>query len=839
MKEKILAMLLVILGIANLLTCIPGCGKKASTTAGDGEVSRAQWIQMLTDTFYIQDSDTEEPYFKDIDKSNELFGKIQACADIGIITVDKTFEENAAVSYKEATLNLINAIGQSTVNDYLKNDKELSEKELLDFAKNKISNNVSDKENITVSDAEQALKNAADVLNNKPFVERENIKYADDVIDLREAKDVVYDEETATIKDTSKIKEKSVIILPATEQYPSGLAKKVVSISGNSVKQEDAELEDVYDTLQVSKEVSLSSADFVPAGEGITIEESSEVESMAYSETGRAYSGNGGMRLLSTSNGNAKTLASGKGVGFDVNLNLTKGKVEIDEKWNSLSGTYGGRKDEESDMPFMFDGKNLYTEKYKGGYEIKGKISLSDIMLTSDIDYKKALGVPTGINRATTKVDFKASFQFSIKGKLEGDIDILTANIPIGSGVSVKCVFMLSVGANGELSVKSEVVNTTSYIYEKGLRSVSDTNINNKASLTGELSAKVGPKAMLSIVGIDLFDVQALIGMTARAEISSELGDTEIPCVDVKVYAPIVTLKFACDNSTMVNQLGYSAQWKLYDIKGAWKKPNIITTYHWEAANGWVSACTHPKDEEGNATTAENTAPDNTGTDTAPDNVVSNNAGGGNTAPDNTTAGGNNSSSEQPNNNTNSNPADNKNNSGNGSSNNNADNNNQAGNQGEKDRPEIYCGNLGIGESYSYYYFGNMLDNMGKADSIKVKSVKINGISCEFKCCSGEEKVKNVLMKVGGYEELKRSMSEHEEFDSPMAVLFVNRRGKYNEIDMAAEPLGNGNSRYNVEIVAECAYLGETYEWTFCDRWLAWGEGSSWDWYGNLSDLDW
>lgn len=155
---------------------------------------------------------------------------------------------------------------------------------------------------------------------------------------------------------------------------------------------------------------------------------------------------------------------------FNVNLNLTKGRLSVDEKWGSLQGTYSGAKSPESTGDFKFDGKNLCTEKYKSCYEIKGKISISDITLDNDVDYKKIAGVMVGINRCETKVNFKASFNLSVKRKINEDIDILTANIPIGTtGLSVKCVFMLSVGANGEISVKSEVINTTSYIFEKGL----------------------------------------------------------------------------------------------------------------------------------------------------------------------------------------------------------------------------------------------------------------------------------------------------------------------------------------------------------------------------------
>ena len=80
-------------------------------------------------------------------------------------------------------------------------------------------------------------------------------------------------------------------------------------------------------------------------------------------------------------------------------LNLTKGELSLDEKWGSLKGSYSDAKSPEKASDFKFDGRNLYTEKYKAGYEIKGKISLSDISLDNDVDYKKIAGIKVGVNR--------------------------------------------------------------------------------------------------------------------------------------------------------------------------------------------------------------------------------------------------------------------------------------------------------------------------------------------------------------------------------------------------------------------------------------------------------
>ena len=707
MKNKILKATALFLAAICILSCVCGCGKKTVSTAAKGELTRLKWIEMLSESFYIQNSKTEDPYFSDVSKENELFGKIQECVELGIIPAEKQFNANYSVSFKDAALNCINAIGKSTVSDYLKTDKELSEKELLKFAKEKILTEISDKKMLTQADAEKALQNSTELLLNKPLFEKEKIKLAEGVTDLRNSK-AEYTDSSAVLSDVKDIKKDSVIILPPSAEYPAGLARKVASVSGNTVTLGEANIDEVFDEIKVSKRTNLNSTDFTPAA-GVTVGEYSAVENTSRTEGASAAP----TLLTAQSNSNSYTeLASDGKASFDIVLNLTKGELSLDEKWGSLKGSYSDAKSPEKASDFKFDGRNLYTEKYKAGYEIKGKISLSDISLDNDVDYKKIAGIKVGVNRCETKVNFKASVNLSVKGKIDDDIDVLTARIPIGvSGLSVKCVFVLSIGANGEISVKSEIRNTTSYIYEKGLKQVNNTDVKNKATVTGKLTAQVGPKAVLSILGMDFFDIQALIGMGAKAEISAEQGSTEIPCVDVKAYAPIVTLKFAGDKKTVLNALGFSAEWKAYDIENGWKKSSVVSTYHWESKKGWIDKCTHPTDDEESG----------------------NQAGNSGSNQNNTASAG--SKTETP-----------KSNATSGKKETNIPNNSSPSSNGETETNyKVYYSNVAGWPTYMARVFGSMIEGTN-IDYIDVLSVKINGIECKItKKCFGEKNVRSLF----------------------------------------------------------------------------------------------
>ncbi len=593
-----------------IIGCFVGCKKKAvPTVASSEQITRGTWVKLLADSFYLN-STTEKPYFSDIAKDNELFNAVQACVDLGIIEKEDKFNKDNAVTYKEIALNTVNAIGISTVQDYLKTDKKLSEKKLLKFATDKAIVKSASEKFATTTDAEVAVKTAVSLYVNKPFVEKEKIELNDDIIDLKEQKITVAND-SFTYDKAEKLKVGDIIILPPTEEYVGGVARKVESISGNTVNTVTPKLEEVYEILQLSSVTVPKVSDIKAANDGVTFENYSEIELTSAKGKPQVTT------LALNSNNNADVLLLGnKGASFNVNINVTKGKLSIDEGWNSLSGSFSEEDIKNNYPQFKFDKNgNMYTSKYNNGYEIKGKISISDLSLTNDVDF----GLIQGLKKAETKVNFKASVNLSVKGKINEAIDIFTTSIPIGTtGLWVDAVFSLVFDSNGDVSVKCTLENTTTYTYEKGLKTANDTKLNNKAAIAGNLSAKVGPRAVLVALGIDLFDIQAMIGLASKAEVSAEQGTSEIPCVDVKVYAPTLSIAFAGDKNTLLNQLGFSATWKVYDIDGGWQKPLTTLTYHYEAKNGLVDKCTHPE-----KTVSDSTKPSQKPTTSNKDNTTS------------------------------------------------------------------------------------------------------------------------------------------------------------------------------------------------------------------------
>lgn len=673
--KRLLSLFLCLLMI---ISCFAGCKKKAVPTVASGEqITRGAWVKLLADSFYLN-STTEKTYFSDIAKDNELFNAVQACVDLGIIEKDNKFNKDNAVTYKEIALNAVNAIGVSTVQDYLKTDKNLSEKELLKFATDKEIIKSASEKFATTTDAETAVKTAVTLYLNKPFVEKEKIELNDDVIELKD-QNVTVVNDFFTYDKADTLKAGDIIILPPTEEYVGGVARRVESISGNTVNTVTPKLEEVYETLQFSSVTTPELSDIKAVNDGVTFENYSEIELTSAKSKPQVTT----LALNSNNNGDVLLLAN-KGASFNVNINITKGKLSIDEGWNSLSGSFSEEDIKNNYPQFKFDKNgNMYTSKYNNGYEIKGKISISDLSLTNDVDF----GLIQGLKKAETKVNFKASVNLSVKGKINETIDVFTTSIPIGTtGLWVDAVFSLVFDSNGDVSVKYTLENKTTYTYEKGLKTANDTKLNNKAAISGNLSAKVGPRAVLVALGIDLFDIQAMIGLASKAEVSAQQGTSEIPCVDIKVYAPTLSIGFAGDKNTLLNQLGFSATWKVYDIDGGWQKPLTTLTYHYEAKNGWVDKCTHPEKTASESTTTPSQKP-NASSQQSSKPKPNSSTMQSTTNPENVSA--------------------------------------------LESGYQYYYKNVSFWQNSMAFCFGNYSDSFKKATSIKVVSVKINGIECE------------------------------------------------------------------------------------------------------------
>lgn len=632
--KKIQRPIALLLCIATLISALSGCGKKknaeeAAANASEESITRGEWLDLLASNFGAVNSTTEEPYFADITKENDMFSKIQALVELGVIDKREKLKLDSYVTYKEIALNTLTLLGTDVVADYLNLSNSPKEKDLLKFAEDEKIVSKANSGYATRGEAQTAVDRAVNLYVNKPITEKQDVKLKDNVKDMRN-KNISYENGNVSIKDGTKINVGDIIILPAMADYPMGLARKVIEIDGETLNTTEPELNEVYKKIDISSTVVPKLSDITPAADGITIEEYSDIEGLDNNENAEDK------LIMLSSNADIMPLAKKyEGLSFSIPINFTKEKLSIDTKWNALTlemGKQNTKLDTDS-VPFAYDKDgNQYTEKYSGGFEIKGKISIENLRFDVDVDWSTS----DLVKSVSVSPKFTVKVDLSFKGKAEGEeLTVFKTAIPIGAtGAWVDCLFVIKVGINGDITVKTKMTTESCTTYTKGkgvTAAVTEPTFDNSLQISGNLTVGVGPKAVLTILGIDIADVALLMGLGAKGTLKSTQGSAELPCMDIKAYGPIVSLTLGKDKSTLLNKLGVAVEIKIVDLENALLKPIWSTTYHWESNNGWMksSECTGNRktDESSVNNSVSSSSSNNSGTasnNSANQNISSN-----------------------------------------------------------------------------------------------------------------------------------------------------------------------------------------------------------------------
>lgn len=594
--------------------------KKTVAAATEESITCGEWYDLLASNFGAVNSETEKPYFSNITKENNLFAKIQTLVEFGVIDKENELNLDDYVTYKEMALNALALLGTDIIGDYLKTDKNLKEDDLLQFAKDKKIVSKTDNNYATKEDAQTAIDTTVNLYVNRPITDKQDTKLKSGVKDIRK-NDVLYENENVTINDKTKVKAGDIIILPASDEYPMGLARKVTAVNGNILTTTEPELDEVYEKIDISATVVPKISEITPLESGVSIEEYSDIEGL---------NTNTEPKIISLSNNSETTplAKESKGLSFSIPINITKNKLSIDAKWSGLTLEMSKQntKLDKNNIPFAYDKNgNQYTQKYTGGLEIKGKITIENLKFDVDVDWsaKDVIKSVSISPKFTTKVDL------SIKGKAEGEeLSVFKTSVPIGStGVWVDCIFVVKVEVNGDITIKTKMMSESCVSYKKGkgVTTVSNkNNFDNKAQISGNLTVGVGPKTVITVLGIDIADATLVLGLGAKGTLKATVGSTELPCMDVKAYGPTATFSLGKDKTTLLNKLGVTIKVKLIDLEDALLKPIWTTTYHWESNNGWMksSECTGNKKNEENSAT--NSSPSNSSSNN--DETVSSNS---------------------------------------------------------------------------------------------------------------------------------------------------------------------------------------------------------------------
>lgn len=257
--------------------------------------------------------------------------------------------------------------------------------------------------------------------------------------------------------------------------------------------------------------------------------------------------------------------------------------------------------------------------KFSGGYEIIGSISIKDLYIVPQYKIKTAkilgvdTGIPTGIERLTVETNYTVEGSLKVKGHIENEFTVCSIPVPVGGAVTVTVEVVIYTELNGEVGVKLSISNNTKTEYIDG-KTKKTTADNSSVSLEGGVKLEFGPKvkAKLSAFAIPLVDVgvsAAVQGnLDASASLNTEWTETDEAFIvdrrtvlkaEIAGYIPIVKVTLGTDKSTLANKLNIKFTWTLIGSNG---EGILGTAKKWDIWNGeaviWQDHLEIPKDPE-------------------------------------------------------------------------------------------------------------------------------------------------------------------------------------------------------------------------------------------------
>ena len=229
------------------------------------------------------------------------------------------------------------------------------------------------------------------------------------------------------------------------------------------------------------------------------------------------------------------------------------------------------------------------TNKFSGGYEIIGSISITDLYIVPTYKLKTAkilgidTGIPTGISNFSIETNYGASVSLSVKGKIENELTVCSIPVTLGGVGTLTLDIVLYAELNGEIAVKASITNNAKTEYVSG-KTKKTSKQDASASVEAELELEAGPqlKAKLSFCSIPFIDASVSSAIQVKAsggiELSTEWTETDTAFVidrqtsatyGVVGYIPIVKFKIGTDKSTLANKLNISYSWTIVGSEGS------------------------------------------------------------------------------------------------------------------------------------------------------------------------------------------------------------------------------------------------------------------------------
>lgn len=617
MTKRLIALILVMVIMSGILS---GCHNNDhnTQTEEDYNITRGEWIAMLSEAMGMTDYANDDAYFSDIDSDDAIFSYVQSCHEWGVLE----FEGEDQFHPDELATREFVAVTTALASSSIGSEDDISKDDVLEYAKQVgiIAEDGGASDSVSLSDAQDAADTAVQVYLGASEESVVEIDFSDNVVDYS-----AIDSRAISINGSTAIMQAdmawdltadSVFIAPGDEMNPFGVAMKVTEISFQDdyaiIQTVEPELEELFDSYKVYGSGTPSLVG-VQTNPGVSMGETASnlsgvAEENAYYLDNLVYSGEA-----------ATVQDIANGLSFTFNLNFTKGTISVAPQWNDNKVTVERLIPEElralgdigmspsDDLGKIFEKSNFnattipirtdadgnpyldsngmekvltVSDKFKGGYELTGSISLNNVYVESGFEFKKVIGIPVGIKRAVVEVNCETKIDATFKGSLSEEITVAALPIPIAGGLSVKMELVLYADINGELQVRAELSNNTKFEYNNGnLKRVTEKDASTSIEAAINLEVGAAPTVILKTFGIDIIDVKIKIGVHGESSAALQCGMTEKVVGDgntttdgytlwgqvvlkTKVSLPVITLEVGT-KKTLANKLRLTGSWIL------------------------------------------------------------------------------------------------------------------------------------------------------------------------------------------------------------------------------------------------------------------------------------
>lgn len=606
--KRFISLCMVIVLCVGMCTSLVGCGsaetdETVASTENEVSFTRGEWITGLASSLGMTEYMQEKAYFTDVNANDEIFAYVQSAAEWGLFEeTGDTFEPEgkATREFVVATAVIAAEVIEPSEDDIF------SYEECISYAlEQKLIENNEEAylaEGIEEDEAQSILEWSMDAYLYKDIVEKEIVVFEENVVDFREQESLVTTtEETIVISSSvdTQLEVGSVIILPATQENPDGIARKITSIETDArgnyvVTTETPELTDVFEELDIEKHA-------VPTGENVILGEG--VTRVAVNDSNNKFSLTSGRR-------------DGKKDGFDIDFTIgystedgihaKASNADEENEFSVMLGEAGLTVEEKGEVEKKFKLANVKfdsesidieeeKEKYKAGYSITGTLGIRDLYADVNLELKKAFGIPYGVKELSVAINYDIEQSLTLEGKFEGEKKIGTIPISIVPGViSLNIDVILYVDANGVITVKLTTGNFVKYSYykEKSKYSATSTSSQDVAVMADiELGGGVSPE--INTLGICVIDITAKVGVKYDFDTSMELKESfsetdefiatnyeGVWKLKLDYYLPVVSLSVGAGEDCL---LQLDKKWNLIGPNGKLKKiepTNLLEEEH-------------------------------------------------------------------------------------------------------------------------------------------------------------------------------------------------------------------------------------------------------------------